>query len=74
MTGGTDSAVPLGPFAAADPRTRLLAATVAVVPERGYALADPIQIAVVAGLPVSSFRRHLLLDEDSLPAPAATRR
>lgn len=62
MSAAPDSPAP-GPFAAADPRSRLLAATVAVVAERGYAAADPALIATRAGVPAPSFHRYFAAPE-----------
>jgi AcrR family transcriptional regulator len=58
LTAAADIAGPPGPFAARDTRTRLLAGTVAVVAERGFAAADPALIAAEAGLPAPAFHRH----------------
>jgi AcrR family transcriptional regulator len=83
----TDLAGAPGPFAAPDPRTRLLAATIALVAEHGYAAAEPALIAAAAGVPAPGFHRYFAdreaaalaahdcalawLEESLAPAPIA---
>jgi AcrR family transcriptional regulator len=66
LTAGADTPGAPDPFAAADPRIRLLAATVAVIAEHGFLAADPALIAAEAGLSPPSFHRYF----DDLDAAA----
>jgi AcrR family transcriptional regulator len=58
MSGGGGARTPSGPFDAADSRTRLLAATVHLVAEHGWAHADPRRIARRAAVPAPLFYRY----------------